>query len=69
MHTAITLGWVGEMSIYIDVPEEECITRFMEEFRGRRYPFDYDTIKNSMTKFNFTDEFRVYDAWGLNNAN
>lgn len=64
MHTAIVLGWIGEMNIYIDVPEDECITRFMAEVGH-----SYDVVKNSMSRFNFTDEFRVYDAWGLNNVN
>lgn len=64
MHTAIVLGWAGEMNIYIDVPEDECITRFMSEVG-----YNYDVVRKSMKKFNFTDEFRVYDAWGLSNVN
>lgn len=57
MNHLITIGYIGIMRAYLNVPRDEAIRRFIESEES-----DIETAENTIHEFDFNDEFKVYSA-------
>ena len=71
MNRLIIIGFMGDKLAYLNVNREEAITRYRNQLDDGHWDKDnfiefMDKIeKDHIEEFTFTDEFAVYDAWGI----
>lgn len=57
-HTLHVIGWIGNKRCYLDIPREEAARRYADSEEEHVAEFGHPEILT----FEFTDEFRAYDA-------
>ena len=58
----IAIGYLGIRKCYLNLSEEEAISRYCKSEELTREEFDEDTGLNMQT-IEFNDEFGAYDVW------
>lgn len=62
----ITIGFLGDISCYLNVPKEEAIARYVAENPSYAKYIDNGDFKDFIGEFYFDDKFWAYSACAAN---
>lgn len=55
-HTLVVIGHIGDKQVYLDVPRDDAIRRFVADQR-------WEPDEHQIKVYNIGDEFRAYDIF------
>lgn len=53
----VVIGWVGSKRVYLNVPKEEAIQRYLQ-YQGQK-----ELCGEDIEVYEFDDEFEAYSIW------